>query len=100
MSDSLSLAELKREEMARKTRLLALAESFVIIGLVAWLSVEYSMNSFMQQWVALNFWPLGVLLNGTLVGVGVGLLGGWGVASFLGRRSREQAVLNALKKIV
>ncbi len=80
--------------------MLALAQSLVILGLLSWLSVEYSRNTFMQEWVVQNFWPAGLLLNGTLVGVVIGLIVGWGLASSQGRRSREQAILDSLKKIV
>ncbi len=100
MSDSLSLAQLKAEQLARRTRTLALAQSFLILGLLSWLSVEYSMNTFMQEWLAQNFWPVGFLLNGTLVGVCVGVIAGWTIASYNGRRSREQAILDSLRKIV
>ncbi len=50
--------------------------------------------------VTRNFWPLGVLLNGTLVGLITRVLIGWGIATYMGRRSREQAVLDSLRKIV
>ncbi len=100
MSDSLSLAELKMEQRAKRTRLLAFLQSFVILGLLVALSWEYSRNIFMQEWVAQNFWPVGFLLNGTLVGVCVGVIAGWTIASYNGRRSREQAILDSLRKIV
>ena len=100
MADSLSLAQLKAGQQAKRTKLLALAESLVILGLLVWLSVEYSRNTFMQEWVALNFWPAQILLNGTLVGMVAGVIIGWGVAAAMGRRSREQAVLDSLRKIV
>ena len=100
MADSLSLAQLRAEQTVRRTRTVALAETLVILGLLSWLSVEYSKNMFMQVWVAENFWPLGFLLNGTLVGVCVGVIAGWAIASYNGRRSREQAILDSLRKIV
>ncbi len=100
MADSLSLAELKAEQMARRTRLVALLQSLVILALLSWLSVEYSRNAFMQEWVAVNFWPAGILLNGTLTGIVVGILIGWSLASYHGRKSREQSILDRLRKIV
>ncbi len=100
MSDSLSLAELKMEQRAKRTRLLAFLQSFVILGLLVALSWEYSRNIFMQEWVAQNYWPVGLLLNGTLVGLCVGVIMGWTIASYNGRRSREQAILDSLRKIV
>ncbi len=100
MSDSLSLAQLKAEQLARRTRTLALLQFLVILGLLSWLSVEYSRNTFMQEWISQNFWPVGFLLNGTLVGVCVGVFMGWTIASYNGQRSREQAILDSLRKIV
>ncbi len=100
MSDSLSLAALKMEQQAKRTRLLAFLLSFVILGLLVALSLEYSRDIFMQEWISQNFWPVGFLLNGTLVWTMVGALIGWGLASYNGRKSPEQAILDSLRKIV
>ena len=79
--------------------MVGMVEAFVILGLISWLSLEYQHNGFMQAWIAQSFWPMGLLLNGTLAGLFVGLLAGWAGASFSGRRSREQAILDSLRKI-
>jgi len=86
--------------MLRRARLAALGESFVILTLLVWLSLEYQHNLYMQQWLAANFWPAQWLLNGTLVGLATGLLAGWILATWQGRRSREQKILDDLRKIV
>lgn len=99
MEESLDLSRLKALQTLRRVSVLALAEAFAILGLVVSLSVEYAANPFMREWVAGNIWPLAFLLNGTLAGVIGGLLGGWLFATFRGRRSREQAVLDSLRKI-
>jgi len=78
----------------------ALGESFVILVLLLALSLEYENNLYMQQWITRNFWPAAWLLNGTLVGVMSGLLAGWTLATWQGRRSREQKILDDLRKIV
>jgi len=46
-----------------------------------------------------SFWPAGVLLNGTLVGLVGGVLIGWIVVFYQGKRSREQMILDQLKKM-
>ncbi len=100
MSETLDMHRLKAEHMLRRARLAALGESFVILTLLVWLSLEYQNNWYMQLWVARNFWPAQVLLNGTLVGVMTGLLAGWILATWQGKRSREQKILDDLRKIV
>lgn len=94
------MQRLKAEYLARRAKLFALGESFVILTLLVALSLEYAKNPFMQEWIANNFWPAAWLLNGTLVGVMAGLLVGWTVATWQGRRSREQKILDDLRKIV
>jgi len=91
---------LKAEYIARRAKLLAMAESFVIAGLLLALTLEYEDNVYMRLWVSRNIWPVGYLLNGTLVGLISGLLVGWTLASWQGRRSREQKILDDLRKIV
>jgi uncharacterized integral membrane protein len=100
MSERLDMQRLKAEYVARRAKLLALGESFVILVLLLALTLEYQRNVYMQLWISQNFWPGGWLLNGTLVGTMAGLLVGWTVASWQGRRSREQKILDDLRKIV
>jgi uncharacterized integral membrane protein len=100
MSERLDMQRLKAEYVARRAKLLALGESFVILVLLVALSFEYQDNVYMQLWISRNFWPASLLLNGTLVGLMLGLLVGWMVASWQGRRSREQKILDDLRKIV
>ena len=95
----MDLRRLKAEQTLKRVSLLALSEAFAILGLAVSLSVEYAANPFMREWVARNIWPLTFLFNGTLAGVVGGLLVGWAFATFRGRRSREQAVLDSLRKI-
>ena len=94
------MQRLKAEYVARRAKLLALGESFVILVLLVVLTLEFQNNLYMQQWVSRNFWPAAGLLNGTLVGLMTGLLSGWTVATWQGRRSREQKILDDLRKIV
>ncbi len=100
MSETLDMHRLKAEHMLRRARLAALGESFVILTLLVWLSLEFQNNFYMQQWLAAHFWPAQWLLNGTLVGVATGLLTGWILATWQGKRSREQKILDDLRKIV
>ena len=100
MSERLDMQRLKAEYMARRAKLVALGESFVILTLLVALTLEYMNNPFMQEWVSRNFWPMGFLLNGTLVGTFGGVLAGWIIARWQGRRSREQKILDDLRKIV
>ena len=100
MSERLDMQRLKAEYIARRAKLVALGESFVILTLLTILSLEYQGNVYMQEWVSHNLWPASFLLNGTLVGAMAGLLIGWTVATWQGRRSREQKILDDLRKIV
>jgi hypothetical protein len=100
MSERLDMQRLKAEYVARRAKLLALGESFVILLLLLMLTLEYQNNTFMQLWIQRNFWPAAWLLNGTLVGTMGGLLVGWTLATWQGRRSREQKILDDLRKIV
>jgi len=100
MSETLDMHRLKAEHMLRRARLAALGESFVILTLLVWLSLEYQNNFYMQKWMTAHFWLAAWLLNGTLVGAMAGLLVGWTVAVWQGRRSREQRILDDLRKIV
>jgi hypothetical protein len=100
MQESLGLRRLKSEQALKRVSVLALAEAVAILGLMASLSVEYAANAFMREWVQTNVWPLAFLFNGTLAGAIAGLLIGWVSATFWGHRSREQAVLDSLRKIV
>jgi len=87
MSERLDMQRLKAEYVARRAKLVAMGESFVILVLLLALSLEYENNLYMQEWVTRNFWPAAWLLNGTL-------------ATWQGRRSREQKILDDLRKIV
>jgi hypothetical protein len=100
MSEPVDLHRLKAEYLARRAKLVAFAESFVILGLLLALTLDYENNAYMQLWISRNFWPVEYLLNGTLVGLIVGVLVGWILASWHGRRSREQKILDDLRKIV
>jgi len=64
MSETLDMHRLKAEHLLRRARLAALGESFVILTLLVWLSLEYQNNRYMQLWFARNFWPAQWLLNG------------------------------------
>ncbi len=100
MSETFDLHRLKVEHMLRRARLAAFGESFVILALLVSLSLEYENNFYMQEWIQAHFWPAQWLLNGTLVGVAAGLLVGWILATWQGKRSREQKILDEVRKIV
>src|SRR2546428_13335642 len=100
MSETLDMHRLKAEHLLRRARLAALGETFVILTLLVWLSLEYQNNRYMQLWFAREFWPAQLLFNGTLVRVMTGLLIGWILATWQGKRSREQKILDDLRKIV
>src|SRR5207249_11747852 len=100
MSERLDMQRLKAEYVARRAKLVALGESFVILVLLLALSLEYENNLYMEEWVTRNFWPAAWLLNGTLVGVGSGLLAGWTLAAWRGRRSRERHIRDDVRQVV
>ena len=94
------MQRLKAEQTAKRVIRLALGESIVILALLVALTLQYENNLYMQEWIASHFWPGAWLLNGTLVGLMTGLIGGWMIATWQGRRSREQKILDDLRKIV
>ena len=100
MSERLDMHRLKAEHVAKRAKLVALGESFVILTLLSWLTLEYQKNSYMQEWISQNFWPGAWLLNGALVTLMIGLISGWALATWQGKRSREQKILDDLRKIV
>jgi hypothetical protein len=98
MGDRLDMDRLEREQMVKRTRWLVWAESLVILGLLIWVSLEYENNLFLQSWAKSNVGPVSFLLNGTLAGLYAGLLVGYAVAKYAGRRSEEERILESLKK--
>jgi hypothetical protein len=98
MTDMRDVDQLKREQVARRTRWLVWAESFVILGLLVWVSVEYESNLYLQSWVGKNIGPVGFLLNGTLAGLYAGALLGYTVARYPGRITEEEKVLESIRK--
>ncbi len=63
------------------SNIIILGQYFAIIGLLTAISAEYSSNTFMQQWISENAFPLGYLLNGFLGPILLTVLGlaylGW-----------------------
>jgi hypothetical protein len=92
------MAELKRKEFAKRTRWLVWVESLAILGLLVWVSLEYENNLFLQSWAATNIGPLSFFLNGTLAGLYAGILLGYTVAKYAGRRTEDEKILESLKK--
>src|SRR5437667_9658332 len=100
MSETLDLHRLKAEHMLRRARMAALGESFVILTLLVWLSLDYQNNFYMKQWLATHFWPAQWLLNGTLVVVATGLSEGWILATWQGEGPRVEQILADLRKMI
>ncbi|HZD12097.1 MAG TPA: hypothetical protein VE177_01085 [Candidatus Binatus sp.] len=94
------VSKLRLEQSVRRFRLLVVAEVGIILGLAAMLTEEYRSNAFMRLWVQQNFWPADLLLSGYFV-VGVaGVFIGAILASYRGRRSRDKAILDALRRLI
>ena len=94
------VSKLRMEQSLRRFRLLVIGEIVVIVGLAAMLSEEYQNNQFMRQWVKTNFWPADFFLNGYFVTAIAGMLVGVALASYRNRRSRDQAILDALRRLI
>lgn len=75
------------------------AQSSVIILLLAWLSNEYQSNVYMQSWVHDRFQILSIILDPYFVAVLAGVLLGALLIHFLMRRSREERLLEYLRKL-
>ena len=94
------VTKLRLETSLRRFRALVIGEVVVIVGLAAMLSSEYQNNQYMRQWVQANFWPADFLLNGYFVTAVAGMLVGVALASYRNRRSRDQAILDALRRLI
>lgn len=98
MDDQSELGQLREKVLAKRTRWLAWAESILILGLLVWVSIEYESNQYLQTWLGKNIGPFGFLLNGTLAGLYGGALIGYTVATYAGRRSEEERILESLTR--
>ncbi len=98
MSGGLDMDQLRKKELAKRTRWLVLAESLVILGLLIWVSLEYENNVFLPSWAKANIGPVSFLLNGTLAGLYAGTLLGYMIAKYSGKRTEEEKILESLKK--
>lgn len=74
-------------------------QSSVILLLLAWLSNEYQSNVYMQSWVQGRFQILSIILDPYFVAVLAGVLLGALLIHFLMRRSREERLLEYLRKL-
>lgn len=98
MDDQSEIGRLRDRVLARRTRWLAWVESFVILGLLVWVSIEYESNQYLQIWLGKSIGPLGFLLNGTLAGLYGGALIGYAVATYASWRSEEEKILESLTR--
>jgi hypothetical protein len=98
MTDTVNMEALRQEQLAKRTRWLVWTESLVILGLLIWVSLEYENNLFLQDWATKNVGPLTFLLNGTLAGLYGGVLLGYAVAKYAGKRSEDEEILETLRK--
>lgn len=94
------VSKLRLEQSLRRFQLLVVAEVGVILGLAAMLTEEYRSNEYMRMWVQQNFWPADLLLNGYFVAGMAGVFIGAIVASYRSRRSRDKAILDALRRLI
>jgi len=98
MTGPSDLDRLKEEQQARRTRWLVYVESLLILGLLIWVSLEYTNNQYLQLWVEKNFGGFGFLLNGTLAGLYAGGLLGYLIARYGSRKSEEEKILESIRK--
>jgi hypothetical protein len=98
MGDRLDMDRLKHEQIVKRTRWLVWAESLVILGLLAWVSLEYENNLYLQSWVKANIGPVSFLLNGTLAGLYAGTLLGYMVAKYAEKKTEDEKILESLRK--
>lgn len=61
------------------TLLIAFIQFVVVVLLLSAASAEYQSNSYMQEWISHNAWPIGYFLNGYLASMLVGVAIGGGV---------------------
>src|SRR5882762_334471 len=81
MVEEVSIAGLRAERAARRSRILAGVQSVVIFLLLVVVAEEYDHNEYLQAWAGMHLGGLGFLLNGTLAAFYGGLL----IAVYLNR---------------
>ncbi len=81
------------------TPVVVIGQGLAILALLGWLSTEYQSNLYMQNWVRNNLPGLRVLLDPYFVALLTGIFVGGILIYFLQKRSREQRILEYLRRI-
>ncbi len=81
------------------TPVVVIGQGLAILALLGWLSSEYQSNLYMQNWVRSNLPGLRVLLDPYFVALLTGIFVGGILIYFLQKRSREQRILDYLRRI-
>ncbi len=81
------------------TPVVVIGQGLAILALLGWLSTEYQSNLYMQNWVRSNLPGLRVLLDPYFVALLTGIFVGGILIYFLQKRSREQRILEYLRRI-
>ncbi len=81
------------------TPVLIIGQSLVVLTLLAWLSAEFQSNVYMENWVERNFPVLRFVLDRYFVVLLFGVFVGAVLIYFLQRKSREERLLEYLRKL-
>jgi hypothetical protein len=81
------------------TPTLVIGQTLAILALLAGLSAEYQSNAYMQAWVGRNFPLLGMVLHPYFVALLSGIFIGAVLIFFLQKRSREERLLEYLRRL-
>ncbi len=81
------------------TPVLIIGQSLAVLTLLAWLSAEFQSNIYMENWVERNFPVLRFVLDRYFVVLLSGVFAGAVLIYFLQKRSREERLLEYLRKL-
>ncbi len=89
----------KETRWRRLSPVIFIGQSLIILALLGWLSIEFQSNAYMQSWVQARLPLLRVALDPYFVALLAGVFLGATIIYFLQKRSRDERILEYLRKL-